>query len=68
MKPEWTPTELGRKITGFTHADNQEVIHVIKTGFEDVYIVVHEDCHEITIGNTYVGSKEEIETKYKITL
>jgi len=68
MKSEWTPSELGRKVTGFAHKNQQEVIHVIKTGFEDTYIVVHEDCHEMEIGKTFVGSKKEVEYEYNIKL
>lgn len=68
FKKEWTQQESSRQVKEFIHEDQQEVIHVIKTGFEDKYIVVHEDCHEMVIGNTYVGSKEEVENKYKIEL
>jgi len=29
---------------------------------------LHEDAHEITLGNTFIGTKEEVENKYQIKL
>jgi len=45
-----------------------EVIHVIKTGFRDKYMVVHEDAFETVLGKVDFQSKKEIEDKYKIKL
>jgi hypothetical protein len=45
-----------------------EVIHIIKTGFEDKYIVTWEDAYELMIGNTQILTKGEIKHKYDIEL
>jgi hypothetical protein len=44
----------------FQLGDEPEVIHIIKTGFEDKYIVTWEDAYELMIGNTQILTKEEI--------
>lgn len=49
-------------------SDNTEVIYVIKTGFQDKYMVVFEDAFEISLGKTILGTKEEIENNFKIQL
>ncbi len=64
---EWFYSE-NKSVMKFIHKDEPEVIYLIKTGFEDKYIVLHEDAHEMSIGNTFVGSKEEVENKYKIII
>lgn len=45
-----------------------EVIHVIKTGFENKYMVVYEDAYEFMLGKTIFGTKLEIEEKFNINL
>lgn len=52
----------------FRLKDEPELIHVIKTGFEDKYMVVHEDAYEINIGKVTYGTKMEIEDRFGITL
>lgn len=67
MKTKWTLMQ-DRLVKTFIHKNQPEMIYVIKTGFEDKWIVVHEDAHEITLGNTFIGTKEEVENKYEIEL
>lgn len=67
MKKEWTPMN-DKTIKRFIHNNEQEVIYIIQTGFQDTFIVVHEDAHEMSLGNTFTGSKIQVEAKYKISL
>lgn len=46
----------------------KEKIHIIKTGFHDTYIVVWEDAEEVTLGQTELLRKQDIEDKFKIKL
>jgi hypothetical protein len=52
----------------FQLGDEPEVIHIIKTGFPNLYILTWEDAYEMMLGKIELLSKEEIETKFKITL
>ena len=52
----------------FQLGEEPELIHIIKTGFRDMYMVVHEDAYEYSIGKVEFGTKEQIEVKFKITL
>jgi hypothetical protein len=52
----------------FQLGEEPELIHVIKTGFKDMYMAVHEDAYEYSIGNVEFGTKEQIEVKYNIKL
>ena len=52
----------------FQLEDEPELIHVIKTGFEDKYMVVYEDAYEFNLGKVIFGTKAEIESQFKITL
>lgn len=45
-----------------------ELIHIIKTGFENKYIIVHEDASEQNIGSTEIKTREEIQEDYGISL
>jgi hypothetical protein len=64
---KWKPMQ-DRTIKAFIHESQQEVIYIIKTGFQDTFLVVHEDCHEMTLGSTFTGSKIEVEKKYNIKI
>ena len=49
------------------HALNDpEIIHVIKTGFTDRYMVVYEDAYELNLGKVIFGTKFEIKINYVI--
>jgi hypothetical protein len=52
----------------FQWGTDPELIHIIKTGFKNRYIVVYEDAYELVLGKTEIYTKEEIESKFKIQL
>ncbi len=52
----------------FQLGDEPELIHVIKTGFRDMYMIVHEDAYEYSIGKVEFGTKKDFEVRYKITI
>lgn len=56
------------KLRTFQLGDYPELIHIIKTGFDDEYIVVYEDAHGYNMGGISIGSKKEIEKKIDIKL
>lgn len=63
-------TELPNStVRQFLSPFEDEKIYVIKTGFkDDSYIVVFEDAHEITLGQSAVLSAPEIKTRFNIEL
>lgn len=65
-KLKWIESSNVTKI--FRLEDEPELIHVIKTGFKDKYIVVYEDAYELNIGKVTYGTKAEIEGRFGITL
>jgi len=60
--------EIKSNCRTFQLDEDPELIHVIKTGFEDKYMVVHEDAYQLDLGKVEFGTKEEIENKFKIEL
>jgi len=60
--------ESGNVTKTFRLEDEPELIHVIKTGFEDKYMVVYEDAYGLNIGKVTYGTKAEIEGRFGITL
>ena len=52
----------------FQLEDEPELIHVIKTGFEDLYMVVHEDAYQYSMGKIEFGTKQDVEIRYKIKI
>ncbi len=60
--------EISNDVKTFRLGDAPELIHVIKTGFKDKYMVVWEDAYELNIGKVTFGTKVEIEEKYGIIL
>ena len=52
----------------FQLGDEPELIHVIKTGFKDMYMVLHEDAYEFSLGKVEMGTKQEVEIRYKIKI
>jgi len=48
--------------------DEPELIHVIKTGFDDLYIVVYEDAYMNRTGITQTCTAKELETKFGIDI
>lgn len=56
------------QVRTFQWGEEPEVIHTIKTGFEDTYIVVWEDAFEVSLGKTEILSKKQIREKFNIEL
>lgn len=59
---------VNNSVKSFRLENEPEMIHVIKTGFRDRYIVVHEDAYELILGDTQILHRDEIELKYDIKL
>ena len=60
--------EIKSQCRTFHLQDEPELIHVIKTGFKDKYMVVYEDAFEVELGKVIFGTKVEIESKFNISL
>jgi hypothetical protein len=66
-KLQWEEIK-GAEYRRFQWGNEPELIHIIKTGFEDRYMVIWEDAYELHLGNVDHLSKQEIEEKFKIKL
>ena len=56
-------------VKSFHYEDEPEIIHIVKTGFKDLYIVVYEDAFEQFIfGKNDYLTKQQVEEKFKISL
>ena len=51
---------IPNKVHTFQLGKEPFLVHIIKTGFEDKYLVVNEDAFELTLGKTKVMTKDEI--------
>jgi hypothetical protein len=58
--------EIKSNCRSFQWEGEPELIHVIKTGFRNRYMIVHEDAYELSLGKVEFMSKEEIKQIYKI--
>jgi hypothetical protein len=73
MDPNQNPYELkwikipGKCLT-FRLSDEPELIHIIKTGFEDRYLLVWEDAYELMLGKVEILSKKEMEERFQIDI
>lgn len=56
------------KISSYCLKEEPEVVHFIKTGFEDRYIAVFEDAYELSLGHTRILTKEEIKSDFGIEI
>lgn len=54
------------KVRTFIGPFEDEMIYVIKGGHKDTYIVVHDDAHNMTLGQTNVLSAEGVKNRYGI--
>lgn len=61
---EIKPAEYRR----FQLGNEPEVLHIIKTGFRDKYIVTWEDAFEQMLGDIKILTKGEIKEKFDIEL
>jgi len=64
---KWSITK-NREYKSFQYGDEPELIHIIKTGFTDLYIVVSEDADMVNLGKTILLSKQGIKDKFDIDL
>ena len=60
--------EIKSVVKTFQLKDEPELIHIIKTGFVDKYMIVYEDAYELMLGNVEFASRENIEKRFKIKL
>lgn len=60
--------EINSNCRTFQLDKEPELIHVIKTGFVDKYMVVYEDAHELNLGSVNFHTKKEIEEGFNIKL
>ena len=56
------------EIKTFQWGDEPEVIHIIKTGFDDLYLVVWEDAFQESLGKTEILRNKDIKDKFNIEL
>ena len=59
-------TEMKTTCRTFQLGSDPELIHVIKTGFKNRYMIVHEDAYEFYLGKVEFKTREEIKQIYKI--
>ena len=52
----------------FQYGDFPEIIYVIKTGFDGMYLVANEDAYEHHMGKTTLMTKSKVEKTYNIKL
>jgi hypothetical protein len=64
----WKWKEIKSNSRTFQLEDEPELIHIIKTGFNNTYMVVFEDAYELELGNVIFGTKLEIEKRFNINL
>jgi hypothetical protein len=58
--------EIKSQCRTFQFGEDPELIHVIKTGFKNRYMVVHEDAYEFLLGKVEFRTREEIKKVYGI--
>ncbi len=66
MNKNWY--EIQSKVQSFHYKDDPELIHIIKTGSPNSYILVYEDGYQLDTGKTEILTKETIEKRFNITL
>jgi len=67
-KWDWKPVGYARYKGAFQWGEEPEMVHIIQTGFRDMYLVVWEDAYEMMLGKTEILTKEEIKNKFNIDL
>lgn len=60
--------KVNNNIVSIQHDEEPWVIHIIKTGFSNLYFVVHEDAYEELNGLIDYLTKEQVEEQFKIKL
>lgn len=64
MNVDWR--KIDNNCISFISKFDDEVIHIIKTGFDNLYIVVFEDAYQMELGKILLCTKEEIYEKFCI--
>lgn len=64
---EWKEIDCNN-VKAFQYGDYPELIYIIKTGFENKYMVLYEDAYQLNIGHTKILTKEKIKEQYNIEL
>jgi len=67
QEPKWIHISDNRCLT-FQLGEEPEVIHVIKTGFRDRYMVVHEDAYELSLGHVEFCTEKELNEEFKVDI
>ena len=60
--------EISSNCRTFQYGDEPELIHILKTGFKDKYMIVHEDAYEFMLGKVEFATKQEIMDRFRIDL
>jgi len=60
--------EVDNVVKTFRLGNEPELIHVIKTGFDDKYMIVFEDAYELNLGEVIFLNKKETEDRFRIKL
>lgn len=60
--------EIKSLVKTFNLKDEPELIHIIKTGYRDEYMIVYEDAHNLNTGKVEFANKKQIKDKYGIDL
>lgn len=66
MNKNWH--EYQSKVQSFHYYNEPELIHIIKTGPPNSYILVYEDAYQLDTGKTEILTKEQIVKRFNITL
>ena len=60
--------EIASNCRTFQFGEDPELIHIIKTGFEDRYMIIHEDAYEFMLGKVEFATQQEVLERFKIDL
>jgi hypothetical protein len=63
----WSRIGFGLKQT-FQFADEPEFMHVLETGFKDLWMLIFEDAYEHQLGEVQFHTRQSIEEKFGIKL
>ena len=58
--------EIPSSCRTFQYGEEPELIHIIKTGFVDKYMIAHEDAYEFMLGKVEFATKQEIMDRFRI--
>lgn len=55
-------------MTYYASDSEYELMHIIKMGFKDTYLIVYEDAFNITTGKTLIKNAQEIKELFNIDI